>query len=103
MLTYMSTNTKYNFKEGQLAPDFAKEKLTEFKSLIEAGVSFVVLSMPGVGASYFLKYLVSRDFAYFSAEGANLFIHVDLYNLPTLNQHEFYRMLFRDLGGKPSS
>lgn len=81
------------FKEAELGPDFAQDKLKEFKNLIEAGVSFVAMSMPGVGASYFLKYLASQDFAYF--------IYVDFYALPTLSRHEFYRMFLKDLGGKP--
>ncbi len=68
-------------------------KLQEFKKLIEAGVSFVAMSMPGVGASYFLKYLASQKFAYF--------IYIDFYALPTLSLHEFYRMFLKDLGGKP--
>lgn len=91
----MTTKPLYNFKEKELGPNFASEHLKQFKDLIDQGVSFVTLSMPGVGASYFLKYLCMQDFAYF--------IHVDLYSLPTLIQHEFYRMFFRDLGGKPSS
>ncbi len=85
----------YNFKEKALGPDFAKDKLKDFKALIEASQSFTVVSMPGVGVSYFLKYLSCQDFA--------CFIHIDLYNLPTLSQHEFYRMFHRDLGGKPTS
>ena len=84
----------YNFKEKGLGPDFAKEKLTDFKRLIKASQSFTVVSMPGVGVSYFLKYLACQDFAHF--------IHVDLYNLPSLNQHEFYRMFLRDIKGNPS-
>lgn len=83
----------YNFKEAELGPNFAPDKLKEFKALIDAGVSFVTISMPGVGVSYFLKYLVCQKFAYF--------VHVDLYSLPTLNQHEFYRMFLRDLKGNP--
>lgn len=85
----------YNFQESKLGADFAKEKLTDFKKLINGGQSFTVVSMPGVGVSYFLKYLACQDFA--------RFIHVDLYNLPTLSQHEFYRMFHRDLEGKPTS
>ncbi len=85
----------YNFKEAQLGSDFAKEKMADFKRLIDSTQSFTVVSMPGVGVSYFLKYLVCQTFAYF--------IHVDLYNLPTLNQHEFYRMFLRDVGGDPSA
>lgn len=91
----MGLNIQYNFKEAELGKDFAKEKLKEFKGLIDEETSFVVLSMPGVGVSYFLKYLAMQKWAFF--------IHIDLYNLPTLSQHEFYRMFFRDLGGKPSS
>ena len=68
-------------------------KLQGFKKLIDAGISFVTMSMPGVGASYFLKYLASQDFAYF--------IYVDFYALPTLSRHEFYRMFLKDLGGNP--
>ncbi len=83
----------YNFKEAELGPNFASDKLKEFKALIDAGVSFVTVSMPGVGVSYFLKYLACQSFAYF--------VHVDLYSLPTLNQHEFYRMFLRDLKGNP--
>lgn len=85
----------HNFKEKDLGSSFAHEKLKEFRRLIEAGLSFVVLSMPGVGVSYFLKYLSLQDFAYF--------IHVDLYLLPTLTQHEFYRLLLSELGEKPGN
>ena len=90
----MNSNIRYHFKEAELGEDFAQNTLKDFRQLIDSGVSFVTHSMPGVGASYFLKYLATRDFAYF--------VHVDLYNLPTLNQHEFYRMFLRDLGGNPS-
>ena len=83
----------YNFEEAKLGVDFAKEKLKDFKDLIDRSQSFTVVSLPGVGVSYFLKYLVSLDFAHF--------LYIDLYNLPTLNQHEFYRMFLRDLGGNP--
>jgi len=84
----------YNFKEAQLGLDFAKEKQAEFKSLINSSISFTVISMPGVGVSYFLKYLSCQDFVYF--------IYVDLYTLPSLNKHEFYRMFLREIGGNPS-
>lgn len=89
----MSTKPIYNFREYALGEDFAADKVKEFKSLIDASISFTTVSMPGAGVSFFLKYLTSKDFADF--------IHIDLYALPTLNQHEFYRMFLRDLGGKP--
>ncbi|MBI2039518.1 helix-turn-helix domain-containing protein [Candidatus Microgenomates bacterium] len=98
----MKPNNRYNFKEAQLGPDFAKDKMADFKKMIEAGISFVATSMPGVGASYFLKYLAMQNFARFAESRRAYFIHVDLYNLPTLNQHEFYRMFLRDAGGNPS-
>lgn len=79
--------------EAKLGPNFAKEKLKDFKRLIEASQSFTAISMPGVGTSYFLKYLASQKFAFF--------IHIDLYLLPTLSQHEFYRLFHREVGGRP--
>lgn len=84
-----------DFPEAKLGPIFAKEKLTDFQKLINSGQSFTVVSMPGVGVSYFLKYLTSKSFAHF--------IHIDLYSLPTLSLHEFYRMFLTNLGGKPGS
>ncbi|MCL4366452.1 helix-turn-helix domain-containing protein [Patescibacteria group bacterium] len=89
----MSLNPAYNFQEAQLGPKFAQNHLRRFKELIDSSLSFVAVSMPGVGVSYFLKYLVMQDFAYF--------IHVDLYSLPTLSQHEFYKLLLSELGGDP--
>ena len=85
----------YNFKEKELGPDFAQDKLKDFKELMDSAHSFVVLSMPGVGVSYFLRYLAMQDFA--------SFFHIDLYSLPTLTQHEFYKLLLTELGGKPGS
>lgn len=91
----MNSKSSYNFPEARLGPDFAKENLKNFKELINSALSFVVISMPGVGVSYFLKYLAIQSFAHF--------IHVDLYSLPTLSQHEFYKLLLTELGGKPAS
>lgn len=85
---------QYNFKEANLGKDFAKEKLADFKNLINEGQSFVVLSMPGVGVSYFLKYLATQDFANF--------FHIDLYSLPTLTQYEFYKLVLTQLGSIPA-
>lgn len=87
----MKLKNKYNFKEVQLGKNFAADKLKSFKRLIEDAISFVVISMPGVGVSYFLKYLASQDFA--------RFFHVDMYSLPFLTQHEFYKLLLTELGG----
>lgn len=84
-----------NFPEAKLEPGFAQDKIKNFKQFIDSTISFTVVSMPGVGVSYFLKYLSCQNFAHF--------IHIDLYSLPTLSQHEFYRMFLTNLGGKPSS
>ena len=89
----MNLKSPYNFKEANLGADFAKDKVRDFQGLINADQSFTVVSMPGVGVSYFLKYLSVQNFAHF--------IHIDLYSLPTLSQHEFYRMFLRDLGANP--
>lgn len=89
----MNLNQRYNFPEAKLGPDFAKENLKNVRELIDNDLSFVVISMPGVGASCFLKYLAVQDFAHF--------IHVDLYSLPALSLHEFYKLLLLELGGKP--
>ncbi len=91
----MSLKDRYSFIEGKLGPDFAKENLKNFKQLIDAAISFVALSLAGVGVSYFLKYLAMQKFA--------RFIHVDLYDLPTLSQHEFYKLLLSETGGKPAA
>lgn len=88
----MISKSHYNFKEAALGKDFAKEKLADFKELIMAGRSFVAISMPGVGVSYFLRYLAMQEFA--------TFFHIDLYSLPILTQHEFYKLLLTELGGK---
>lgn len=83
----------YNFIEKGLGSDFAWNKLKEFKTLIDTNLSFVVISLPGVGVSCFLKYLAVQNFA--------TFVHVDLYALPSLSLHEFYKLLLSELGGKP--
>lgn len=91
----------YNFKEANLGADFAADKLKDFKTLIERSISFVVMSMPGVGASYFLRYLATRDLPA-GRQGFAHFVHVDMYELPSLTQHEFYKLLLSELGGKPA-
>ncbi len=85
----------YSFNEATLGPNFAKDKLDDFKKLIDIGTSFVTISMPGVGVSYFLKYLACQNWAYF--------VHIDLYSLPSLNLHEFYKLLLTELGGKTTN
>lgn len=91
----MIVNSSYNFPEAKLEPSFAKENMKNFRQLIDSNLSFVVLSLPGVGVSCFLKFLASQNLAYF--------IHVDLYSLPSLSVHEFYKLLLTELGGKPGS
>ncbi len=88
----MNTKSKYNFKEAKLGSDFAKEKMADFQKLIQNSQSFTVLSMPGVGVSYFLRYLVTQDFA--------RFFHIDLYSLPALTKEEFYKLTYKELSGK---
>lgn len=88
----MNIKSKYNFKEANLGPDFAREKMADFKELIQNSQSFTVLSMPGVGVSYFLRYLVTQNPA--------LFYHIDLYSLPALTKEEFFKLTYKELSGK---
>lgn len=90
----MNLKYKNSFKEAELGEDFAKEKVEEFKSLINLSQSFTVVSMPGVGVSYFLKYLACQDFANF--------FHIDIYSLPSLTQRELYKLLYKELTGEKS-
>lgn len=98
----MSLSSQYNFPEAKLGPDFAKENLKNFRQLIDNGLSFVVVSLPGVGVSCFLKYLAMQDLSA-GRQGFTCFIHVDLYSLPTLSVHEFYKLLLSQLDGKPTA
>lgn len=86
---------QYNFKEASLGKDYAKEKMADFKNLIEENRSFIVLSMPGVGVSYFLKYLSMQSFA--------KFFHIDLYSLPALTHDELYKLILTELGVKSTN
>lgn len=88
----MNIKSKYQFSESRLSDNFAGENLKRVKTLIDQGYSFNTLAMPGVGVSYFLRYLATRDFAYF--------IHVDLYSLSNLSRQEFFKLLLHELGGK---
>lgn len=85
-------NVKYQFSESRLPEDFAKENMDKMKHLIDSSYSFTTLAMPGMGVSYLLRFLATRDFANF--------IHVDLYSLSNLTKHEFFRLLLHELGGK---
>lgn len=91
----MKLNSHYIFNEAKLETSFARDKVKGFRQFIDLSISFTVVSMPGVGVSYFLKYLSCQNWAHF--------IHIDLYSLPTLSLHEFYRMFLTNLGGKPGS
>jgi len=76
---------KYTFKEARLGDDFCTGRIAGVEKLIGDSQSFTVVGMPGMGISIFLRYLVTRDFAWF--------LHVDLYELPELNKKEFYKKL----------
>lgn len=91
----MNLISKYNFREKNFGPNFGGENLVNTKKLIDSGVSFTTLSMPMVGVSYFLRYLVS----------ANLYdcIFLDIYSLPSLTKYEFWKAFLRELGANPAS
>lgn len=83
---------RYSFKEAQLGEDFAREKLIKIKQFIESSTSFTILGMPGVGVSYFLRYLASSNLA--------CFVFVDSFALSTLSKREYLSWLLHELGGK---
>lgn len=91
----MASIIKNGFPESILGPKFASDQLKTFKEHIAASLSFVVISMPGVGVSHFLKYLACQDLA--------LFCYVDAYSLPHLTKYDLYKRLLSQLGGKPGS
>lgn len=91
---YMKLKNKYNFSESKLPSDFASENMEKIRHLIDTSYTFTTLAMPGMGVSYLLRYLATREFAHF--------IHVDLYSLSSLTKHEFFKLLIHELGGKLS-
>lgn len=83
---------RYQFFESKFGDKFCQEKTLEVKKLINSAVSFTIAGMPGVGVTNFLRYLATRDFAYF--------VYIDSYLLPTLTKKEFFQALLKELGGK---
>lgn len=80
------------FKEKGLPEAFCHEMMQEAKALIDSSMTFTAVSMPAVGLSFFMRFLATRDFAHF--------VHVNIYELSTVGKSEFFRLLYRELGGK---
>lgn len=90
----MLLKKRYNFQEAKLDKKFAQEKINRFKEFIDDGTSFTVLGMPGIGISYFLRYIATTNLAYF--------IFVDSYALSALSRKGYIGWLLKELGGNPN-
>lgn len=87
-------HSKYNFREAKLDNKFCLEKLLKVKEFIDNGTSFTILGMPGVGVSYFLRYLASTNLGHF--------FFIDSYALSTLSRLEYIGWLLKELDGDPN-
>jgi len=88
--------SKYNFREAKLDKKFCPEKLLKVKEFIDNGTSFTIIGMPGVGVSYFLRFLASQaNYAHF--------IFIDMYALSTLSRLEYISWLLKELEGEATS
>lgn len=83
------------FIESKLDKDFSKGLVLKIKQLIKQSASFTLSGMPGVGGSFFLRYLALQDFAYF--------VYVDTYQLAEINKLNYYKLLLHELGGVNST
>jgi hypothetical protein len=91
----MNITNRYNFKEAALGTSFAFEKFAQVEDLINRSISFTTLAIPGIGVSYFLRYLATTNIAYF--------VFVDMFSLASLSKQEFFKLLLNELGGKTKS
>lgn len=81
---------KYKFKEGQLNDNFCSKRVLEMRKLLHPSGFFTMLGIPGVGISFFIRFLATRDFAYF--------IYLDTASLASATKHEFFVALLKELG-----
>lgn len=86
---------RYKFFESKFGGNFCRGKVQKLKKLIDSSACFTVIGMPGVGVTIFLKYLATTDLAHF--------IYVDSYLLADLTKEEFFKLLFKELGGDVES
>ncbi len=82
---------KYDFKEAQLDDDFCEDRLHKIRNLLTPSGLFTIVGIPGVGISFFIRFLATRNFA--------RFIYLDTSSLTALNKYEFYTALLKELGG----
>lgn len=84
----------YEYKEASLGRDFCVEKTLAVKELIDSSTTFTMVAMPAVGVSYFMRYLATNPYG----EGYD-FVHINAYELHTLNKLNFYKLLYKELDG----
>lgn len=83
---------KYNFKEAQLKDTFLEDFFKIFKQKIFPTGVVTVVGMPGVGLSFFARFLATRNYADF--------IYVDVASLSMPTKHNFFVSLLNELGIK---
>lgn len=87
----------YNFKEAKLDDKFCGDLYRQVSDLIEEATVFTLLGMPGVGVSYFLRFLASKKTHFVKSQNIR-FVFVDVYSLATLSRKEYVNWLLRELG-----
>lgn len=64
---------------------FGRAAMAECQANIEAGQSFNLVSLPGVGVSYFVRFL--------SGTPPNFYVHINTYEMPEFSKQELFRQL----------
>jgi hypothetical protein len=75
-----------SFLERKLSKDFCQEATAECLQNINDLSSFNLVSIPGVGISYFLRFLSTRN-------KNHKFIHINTYEMPEFTKDELFRQL----------
>lgn len=80
------------FEESRLGDGFCKQTVKQAEDFITSSQNFVVVGLPAMGISIFLKYLSCQPIAHF--------IHINTYEMDELTKDDFFRLIYRRLGGK---
>ena len=83
---------KYDFKEKQLPDEFCSERQHKIRNMLTPSGLFTIVGMPGVGTSFFIRFLATRTFGHF--------VYLDVASLAQSTKHEFFVALLKELGGK---
>jgi len=73
-----------------LGEDFCADRVAEIKKLLSPSGFFTLIGIPGVGISFFIRFIATREFAHF--------IYLDTSALASKTKHEFFVALLKELG-----